>query len=296
MSDYMIRAMAGNNELRCCAVTSRGLVEEARVAHGTSPVASAALGRTMSGALMMSDLLKNDGDLITVRFDGDGPLGTVVVTADHRGNVKGYVQNPQVWLPLKADGHLDVGCAVGNGTLTVIRDLDAANSYTGQVAIRSGEIAEDLTYYYAESEQIPSSVGLGVLVDTDQSIRQAGGFLVQLMPSASDDTLERLEENLSLIRSVTDMLEDGLKPENILKEVLRGFDDLTITQRSEVRFHCNCSRERVERALMLIDAKDLQEMIGENRGAELCCSFCGRKYEFSTDDLIRIRLRAMNRD
>lgn len=292
MGDYMIRAMAGNNELRCCAVTSRELVEEAHRAHGTSPVASAALGRTMSGALMMSDLLKNDDDLITVRFDGDGPLGAVIVTADHHGNVKGYVQHPQVWLPLKADGHLDVGRAVGRGMLTVIRDLDAANSYTGQTAIRSGEIAEDLTYYYAESEQIPSSVGLGVLVDTDQSIRQAGGFIVQLMPSASGGTIERLEANLSSIRSVTDMLEDGMTPEDMLGEVLRGFDDLVITQRCSVQFHCDCSRERVERALMLIDTKDLQELIDEDRGAELGCSFCGKKYEFTTDDLIRIRQRS----
>ena len=295
MSDYMIRAMAGNQELRCAAVSSRDLLEEARRAHGTSPLASAALGRTMSGALMMSGMLKNDDDLITVRLDGDGPLGAIVVTADYHGRVKGYVQHPQVWLPLKENGHLDVGRAVGKGLLTVIRDLDSMNSYTGQTEIRTGEIAEDLTYYFAESEQVPSSMGLGVLVDTDQSIRRSGGFLVQLMPSASEETITRLEQNLSEIRSVTDMLEDGFTPEQMLGEVLRGFDDPEITERMPVRFYCSCSRDRVERALMLISGEDLQSLIDEDRGAELACQFCGKTYRFGTEDLIRIRLRSLNR-
>ena len=292
MKDYLIRRMAGNNELRCCAVTSKWLVEEARMAHGTSPVASAALGRTMSGALLMSDLLKGDDDLMTVRFDGDGPLGAVVVTAGRHGDVKGYVQNPQVWLPLKADGHLDVGRAVGKGMLTVIRDLDGENSYTGQTAIRTGEIAEDLTWYFAESEQVPSSVGLGVLVDTDQTIRKAGGFLIQLMPYASDETIDRLEQNLGSIRSVTDMLEDGLAPEQMLGEVLRGFDDLAIVERMPVRFRCNCSRDRVEQALMLIGEVELKELIRAGQGASLSCQFCGKQYYFGTSELEKIRARA----
>ena len=287
-NDYMIRGIAGNNEIRCFAVTGRDLVEKARAAHGTSPVATAALGRTMMGALMMSDMLKNDDDLLTIRFDGDGPLGSIVVTADHHGNVKGYVQQPLVMLPLKADGHLDVGRAVGKGTLTVIRDLDMKDTYNGQIAIHSGEIADDLTHYFAESEQIPSSVGLGVLVDTDHTVKKAGGFLIQLMPFASEETISRLEKNLSSIRYVTEMLEDGMTPEDMLREVLKGFDDLRITDKTKVQFHCNCSRDRVSRALSLLGEKELTSMIEEKKPVELSCSFCGRKYAFSVAELEEI--------
>ena len=293
--DYMIRGIAGNDEIRCFAVTGRNLVEKARDAHGTSPVATAALGRTMLGALMMSDMLKNDDDLLTVRFDGDGPLGSIVVTADHHGNVKGYVQQPLVMLPLKADGHLDVGRAVGKGTLTVIRDLDMKNTYNGQIAIHSGEIADDLTHYFAESEQIPSSVGLGVLVDTDHTVKKAGGFLIQLMPFASEETIRRLEKNLSSIRYVTEMLEDGMTPEDMLREALRGFDDLRITDETKVQFHCNCSRERVSRALSLLGEKELTSMIEEKKPVELSCSFCGRKYAFSVAELEKIRENVRNK-
>lgn len=287
--DYMIRGIAGNNEIRCFAVTGRNLVDKARAAHGTSPVATAALGRTMMGALMMSDMLKNEDDLLTIRIDGDGPLGSIVVTADHHGNVKGYVQQPLVMLPLKADGHLDVGRAVGKGTLTVIRDLDMKDTYNGQIAIHSGEIADDLTHYFAESEQIPSSVGLGVLVDTDQTVKKAGGFLIQLMPFASEETISRLEKNLSSIRYVTEMLEDGMTPEDMLREALSGFDDLRITDKTKVQFYCNCSRERVERALSLLGERELTSMIEEQKPAELSCSFCGSKYVFSIAELEEIR-------
>ena len=243
----------------------------------------------MMGALMMSDMLKNEDDLLTIRFDGDGPLGSVVVTADHHGNVKGYVQQPLVVLPLKADGHLDVGQAVGRGTLTVIRDLDMKDTYNGQIAIHSGEIADDLTHYFAESEQIPSSVGLGVLVDTDQTVKKAGGFLIQLMPFASEETISRLEKNLSSIRYVTEMLEDGMTPEDMLREALSGFDDLRITDKTEVQFYCNCSRQRVERALSLLGEKELTSMIEEQKPTELSCSFCGSKYVFSIAELEEIR-------
>ena len=287
--DYMIRGIAANNEVRCFAVTGRGLVDKARRSHGTSPVATAALGRTMMGALMMSDMLKNEDDLLTIRFDGDGPLGSIVVTVDHHGNVKGYVQQPLVMLPLKKDGHLDVGRAVGKGTLTVIRDLDMKDTYNGQIAIHSGEIADDLTHYFAESEQIPSSVGLGVLVDTDQTVKKAGGFLIQLMPFASEETIQRLEKNLSHIRYVTEMLEDGMTPEDMLKEALAGFDDLRITDRTPVQFYCNCSRDRVQRALTLLGEKELNSMIEENKPVELSCSFCGSKYAFSIAELEAIR-------
>ena len=198
--DYMIRAIAANDEIRAFAVTSRNLVEEARKAHNTSPLATAALGRTMSAAVMMNDMLKNEDDLLTLQFNGDGPLGQITVTADHHGNVKGFVQHTDVKLPLKADGHLDVGRGVGKGTLTVIRDLDDGKTYNGQVEIHSGEIADDITHYFAESEQVPSSVGLGVLVDTDRTVRKAGGFIIQLMPFTSDETIDKLEKNLKKIR------------------------------------------------------------------------------------------------
>lgn len=294
-NDYMIRGIAANNEIRCFAITGRDLVDKARSSHGTSPVATAALGRTMMGALMMSDMLKNDDDLLTIRFDGDGPLGSIVVTADHHGNVKGYVQQPLVMLPLKADGHLDVGRAVGKGTLTVIRDLDLKDTYNGQIAIHSGEIADDLTHYFAESEQIPSSVGLGVLVDTDHTVKKAGGFLIQLMPFASDETISRLEKNLSAIRYVTEMLEDGMTPEDMLREALNGFDDLRITDTTEVQFFCNCSRDRVSRALALLGDEELTSMIRDQKLVELSCSFCGRKYEFSVAELEQIKAEAQHK-
>lgn len=294
-NDYMIRGITANNEIRCFAITGRDLVDKARLSHGTSPVATAALGRTMMGALMMSDMLKNDDDLLTIRFDGDGPLGSIVVTADHHGNVKGYVQQPLVMLPLKADGHLDVGRAVGKGTLTVIRDLDLKDTYNGQIAIHSGEIADDLTHYFAESEQIPSSVGLGVLVDTDHTVKKAGGFLIQLMPFASDETISRLENNLSAIRYVTEMLEDGMTPEDMLREALNGFDDLRITDTTEVQFFCNCSRDRVSRALALLGDEELTSMIMDQKPVELSCSFCGRKYEFSVAELEQIKAEAQHK-
>lgn len=294
-NDYMIRGIAANNEVRCFAITGRDLVDKARLSHGTSPVATAALGRTMMGALMMSDMLKNDDDLLTIRFDGDGPLGSIVVTADHHGNVKGYVQQPLVMLPLKADGHLDVGRAVGKGTLTVIRDLDLKDTYNGQIAIHSGEIADDLTHYFAESEQIPSSVGLGVLVDTDHTVKKAGGFLIQLMPFASDETISRLEKNLSAIHYVTEMLEDGMTPEDMLREALNGFDDLRITDTTEVQFFCNCSRDRVSRALALLGDEELTSMIRDQKTVELSCSFCGRKYAFSVAELEQIKAEAQHK-
>ena len=286
--DYMVRAIAADQQIRAFAVTTRDLVEYARKAHDTWPVATAALGRTLSGALMMSDMLKNDDDLLTVQFAGDGPLGGITVTADHHGNVKGYVKNPHVELPLKKDGHLDVGHAVGKGTLTVIRDLDLKNTYNGQVAIHSGEIADDLTHYFAESEQVPSSVGLGVLVDTDHSVKKAGGFIVQLMPFTTDETISRLEENLKDIPYVTEMLEQGMTPEDMLRRVLQGFD-VQFTGTNPVQFHCNCSKERVGRALMLIGEVELTSLIEEKKDVELSCQFCGRRYTFTVPELEALR-------
>lgn len=290
--DYMIRAMAANEEVRAFAVTSRNLVEEARKAHDTSPVCTAALGRTMSAALMMSDMLKDKDALLTINFEGDGPIGGITATADNNGNVKGYVVNPDVDLPLRADGHLDVGRAVGRGTLTVIRDMDRDHTYNGQVAIHSGEIADDLTHYFAESEQIPSVVDLGVLVDTDCTVKHAGGFIIQLMPFASEETISHLEQNVQNLDRMTDMQDQGLSPEQMLDRVLDGFD-VQITETIPVQFHCNCSEERVREALKLFGQQELDSMIEDSRASgedtEVTCHFCGKRYRFTVGQLEEIR-------
>ena len=288
MSDYMVRGIAADEQLRVFAVTTKGLVEEARKAHGTTPVATAALGRTMSAALMMAYMLKGEKDLLTIQFDGDGPLQGIVVTADSHGGVKGYVKNPLVVLPLKADGHLNVGAAVGRGTLTVLRDLNMKDSYAGQTPIFSGEIAEDITHYFAESEQTPSSVGLGVLVDTDHSVLCAGGFIIQVMPFAEDEVITKLEENLKKIPYVTDMMRDGASPEEILKRALEGFD-LEILETKPVRFFCNCTRERTERALMLLGEAELTEIAKQKEGTTLTCQFCGKKYHYTAEEILALR-------
>ena len=288
MSEYMVRGVAANEQLRVFALTTRDLVEEARKAHGTTPVATAALGRTMSAALMMAYMLKGEKDLLTIQFDGDGPLQGIVVTADSHGGVKGYVKNPLVMLPLKEDGHLNVGGAIGRGTLTVIRDLNMKDSYAGQTPIYSGEIAEDITHYFAESEQIPSSVGLGVLVDTDHSVLCAGGFIVQVMPFADDAVITKLEENLKHIPYVTDMQREGASPEDMLRRVLEGFD-LEILETKPVRFFCNCTRERTERALMLLGEDELSEIAKQKEGTTLTCQFCGKKYHYSAEEILALR-------
>lgn len=290
--DTMIRATAANAQIRAFAVSSRNLVEKARTAHGLSPIATAALGRTMTGALMMADMLKGPTDLLTIQIDGDGPLGSIVVTADNRGGVKGYVQNGDVELPPNAQGHLNVGAAVGKGTLTVIRDLGLKDPYVGRTPLQTGEIAEDLTYYYAASEQVPSSVGLGVLVNRRENgrTRQAGGFIVQLMPFAGEETISKLEDNLREIPSVTQMLESGCTPVEMLDKVLDGLDPV-ITSEMPVEFRCNCSRDRYSRALVLLGRKEVQEMINDGEPIEITCRFCGRKYGFGIDELREILSR-----
>ena len=283
--DYMIRATAANAQVRAFAVSSRDLVEHAREAQDLSPVAAAALGRTMSAALMMADMLKGPQDLLTIKIDGDGPLGGILVTADNHGGVKGYVQDPKVDLPNKSDRHLDVGGAVGHGTLTVIRDMGMKDPYVGQTAIQTGEIAEDITYYYAVSEQIPSSVGLGVLVNRkEKKILQAGGFIVQLMPFAAEETIAALEKNLRGIDSVTAMLSAGDTPEQMLEKVLKGLD-LVVTEKTPVRFYCNCGKERYERALVLLGRDEVQKIVDEGEPVEIKCQFCGKKYSFSPEEL-----------
>ena len=283
--DYMIRATAANAQIRAFAVTSRDLVEYAREAHDLTPVATAALGRTMSAALMIADMLKGPQDLLTIRIDGDGPLGGILVTADNHGGVKGYVEHPEAELPNNAMGHLDVGGAVGRGTLTVIRDMGMKDPYVGQTAIQTGEIAEDITYYFAVSEQIPSSVGLGVLVNRSQKkVLQAGGFIVQLMPFAEEETISKLEENLKGIDPVTKMLSAGDTPEQMLEKVLQGLDPV-ITDKIPTAFRCNCGKERYERALVLLGKDEVQKIVDDGRPVEIRCQFCGKKYTFSTEEM-----------
>lgn len=287
MSDYMVRATAADNQIRAFAVTSRELVEEARSRHDTSPVITAALGRMLSGAVMMGAMMKGEDDLLTLQVRCMGPVQGLTVTADTRGNVKGCAQIPDVMLPPNQLGKLDVGGALGEGILTVIKDMGLKEPYAGQVALQTGEIAEDLTYYFAASEQIPSSVGLGVLMNRDNTVRQAGGFIIQLMPFTDEKVISKLEEKITQMKSVTEMLEQGLTPEQILEEVL-GDLNLEVGERSPVQFSCNCSRERITKALISIGKKELQEMIDDGKPIEVKCHFCNTAYQFSIEDLKEI--------
>ncbi len=283
-SDFCIRAVAADEQIRAFAAVTKDMTEEARARHNTSPVATAALGRLLSAGAMMGSMMKGDKDLLTLQVRGDGPLKGLTVTADSHGNVKGYPVDPQVLIHAKPNGKLDVGGAVGRGTLTVIRDLGLKEPYSGQVELQTGEIAEDLTYYFAVSEQIPSAVGLGVLMNRENTVRQAGGFIIQLMPFAAEETIARLEKNLQDIPSVTTMLDQGCGPEDVLRRVLDGFD-LTITQKQEVRFSCSCSRDRVRKALISIGRKELESIIRDGKETELKCHFCNTAYHFSVDEI-----------
>ena len=288
MTDYMVRAIAAGEQIRAFAVTGRELVEYARSAHNTSPIATAALGRTMCAGLMMADMLKGKDDVLTIQVNGDGPLQGITVTADNHGTVKGYVKNPAVILPPKENGHLNVGGAVGSGTLSVSRDLENGQVYGSSVELHSGEIADDLTWYFAESEQVPSSVGLGVLMNKDNTVREAGGFIIQLMPNTHDAVISRLEENIGKLPDVTEMLREGKNPEELLETVLSGFD-LTITDRQPVNFSCNCSRDRVSRALKLLGPEELDSMINDGEPVTLHCQFCEKQYTFNIEELKGLR-------
>ena len=292
MTDYIVRAMAGNAQIRAFAATTRNTVEAARVAHNLSPVASAALGRTLTAGAMMGAMLKGENELVTLQFQGDGPIEGIIVTADSMGNVKGYVGNPSVMLPPNYAGKLDVGAAVGYGMLQVTKDMGLKEPYCGQTVINTGEIAEDLTYYFASSEQVPSSVGLGVLMDKElANVRQAGGFIIQLMPFADDAVIEKLEQNLSQIPSVTTMLDEGMTPEDMLKRVLEGMD-VEFTDTLPVQFSCNCSKERIEKALVSVGEKDLKDMIADGKPIEVNCHFCNTNYTFTIEDLQGLLKRA----
>lgn len=290
--DYMVRATAGNAQIRAFAATTKDLADFGRKAHGLSPIATAALGRLMTGTVMMGQMMDNDSDMITVKMDGDGPLKSVLATADNKGNVKGYVSNPYVIMEPNAAGHLNVGGGIGEGTLTVIRDMGLKEPYVGQVPLYTGEVAEDLTYYFTKSEQTPSSVGLGVLVERENlSVIAAGGFIIQLMPFADEQTITHLEFNLGKFSSVTDILKAGKTPEDMLKIVLEGFD-IEFTDTVDLNFYCNCDKDRVERALMLIGEKEIQDMIDEGKEIELKCQFCNKAYTFSVDELKEIKEKA----
>ncbi len=288
MSDYLVRAAAADAQVRAFAVTARDTVETARAAHDTSPVMTAALGRLLCAGAMMGSMMKGDADILTLQIRGDGPAGGLTVTADSKGRVKGYAVHPQVILPANSHGKLDVGGAIGAGTLQVIRDLGLKEPYVGQTDLQTGEIAEDLTWYFAASEQVPSSVGLGVLMEKNNTVKQAGGFIVQLMPFAEETVIEKLEANLSRIHSVTKLLEDGNSPEQILGILLEGMD-MEILSTMPVEFSCNCSRDRVAKALYSIGKKEMDEMIADGEPIEVKCHFCNRAYQFSVEDLKQIR-------
>ena len=284
MNDYMIRATAADGQIRAFAATTKEMVETAKNAHNTSPIATAALGRLMTAAAMMGSDLKGEGELLTLRIEGDGPIGGLLVTADGKGDVKGYAFNPDVMLPPNAQGKLDVGGSLGLGVLSVIKDIGLKEPYVGQTQIITGEIAEDLTYYFATSEQVPSSVALGVLMNKDNTVRQAGGFIIQLLPDASDEIIDRLEAKLSGISSITSLLDAGKTPEEILTDILGEFG-LEILKKMPVQFHCDCECSRVEKAIISIGRKEIQDMIDEGKEIEVNCQFCNKHYKFSVDEL-----------
>lgn len=291
MDNYMIRATAADGMIRAFAATTKDVVEEARSRHNLSPIACAALGRLMTATLMMGWDMKSESDLITVQIQCDGPIKGLLATADNRGRVKGYVNNPDVMLPPNAAGKLDVGGALDLGVLSVIRDVGLKEPYVGQTILISGEVAEDIAYYYATSEQVPSSVALGVLMNKDNTVRQAGGFIIQLMPGADDELAERLENKIKGLKSMTTMLDEGLSPEEILKLILDEFD-LVINDTQTVQFHCNCDKNRVEKVLISVGHDNLQEMIDDGKTIEMVCHFCGKKYEFTVEEMKELLKKA----
>lgn len=282
--DYCIRATAAGGQIRAFAATTRGMTEEARRRHETSPVITAALGRLMTAGAMMGTMMKGDRDQLTLKIQGDGPVKSLTVVTDSQGNVKGFAQVPQVMLHANDKGKLDVSGALGNGVLTVTRDLGLGDPYVGTSMLVTGEIAEDLTYYFATSEQVPSSVGLGVLMNRENTVRQAGGFIVQLMPGVEEETITWLEEKLGTLPPVTSMLDRGMTPEQILADILGPFG-LEILEKSEVRFSCNCSKDRVRRAVASLGRKDLEELRDEGQPVEVHCDFCNTSYWFTPEEL-----------
>lgn len=284
MTDYIIRATAAEGQIRAFAATTRDLVEYARSAHNTSPVATAALGRLLTAGAMMGIMMKGEKDLLTLKIEGDGPIGGLTVTADSRGNVKGYAFHPEVMLPPNAKGKLDVGGALGIGVLSVIKDIGLKDPYVGQTILVTSEIAEDLTYYFAISEQTPSSVALGVLMERDNTVKQAGGFILQMMPGASEEVISALEKRLGEITSITALLDAGNTPEMILEHILGDFG-LEILDKLPTAFSCNCSEERIEKALISVGKQELQSMIEDGKTIEVNCHFCNKHYPVTVERL-----------
>ena len=285
--DYIVRATAAGQQLRAFAITSRNITEKARSIHNTSPVATAALGRLLTAASMMGSMMKGEKDVLTLQIECGGPIGGLMVTSGSDGNVKGYVNNPGILLPPNPQGKLDVAGALGPGFLNVIRDTGLKEPYNGQTHLVSGEIAEDLTYYYATSEQVPSSVGLGVLMDKDNTVKQAGGFIIQVMPDADDEVIDRLEKSINSITSVTDMLENGMGPEDILEYIIKD-GSVEILEKIPVQYYCNCSKDRVSRVISSLGRSGLQEMIEEGSPVEVNCHFCNSHYVFDMEDLKKL--------
>ena len=284
MSDYIVRGHAAGGTVRAFAADTTETVAEAMERHFTYPVVTAALGRLLTAGAMMGSMMKGEDDLITLTVKGDGPIGNITVSADSHGNVKGFAGNPQVEVPDKYAGKLDVGTAVGRGTLSVVMDLGLSDPYNGTVELQTGEIADDLAYYFTVSEQTPSAVGLGVMIDTDSSVKHSGGFIIQMMPDVSEETISAVESKLADLKPVTSMMDEGMTPEMILEHIL-GDLGLEITERSDVRFHCNCSKERVSEALATLKPGDIQEMIDDGETIEVKCFFCNTAYNFTVDEL-----------
>ena len=288
MKDYMIRATAANDAVRAFAITSRNMVEAAREAHNTSPVVTAALGRMLTAGSMMGVTLKGDDDLLTLQIQGSGPMKGITVTANSKGEVKGFPNVAVVDLPPK-NGKLDVGGAIDLGIMRVIKDMGLKEPYVGTVELQTGEIAEDLTYYFAVSEQIPSSVGLGVLMNKDNTVAYAGGFIIQLMPFTSEEVISVIEENLKTLPPVTDMLSSGMTPEDMLNTVLKGLDVKVMETIDTATFNCDCSRKRVEKSLSSLGKEDMDDIIAEGKPVEVRCQFCNKAYEFSIEELKSLR-------
>ena len=291
MGDYLVRAVGADGDFRIFACTATDLVDQARKRHSTWPVATAALGRTMIASLLLGANMKGE-DIITLRVLGDGPLGAVVVTADAKGKVRGYVQNPNIHLPSPKPGKLAVGAAVGKGLLNITRDLGLKEPFTGSVELVSGEIAEDLALYLTKSEQTPSAVSLGVLVEPDNSVRAAGGLILQLMPGADDEVLEKLEENLASLPPISSLVAEGKKPEDIVELVCQNLS-FKIVGDMPICFSCNCSRERLKNILISLGSEELEEMISEQGQAEVQCHFCSEKYTFNSSELQQILRQAI---
>ena len=285
--DYIIRATAANAQIRAFAIRSTNLVEEARTRHQTSPIATAALGRLLSAGAMMGSMMKNDSDVLTLQVTGDGPIGGITVTANSKGDVKGYVNHPEVMIPPK-NGKLDVGGAVGQGVLSVIKDMGLKEPFTGQVQLQTGEIGDDITYYFLTSEQVPSSVGLGVLLNHDYEVDVAGGFIIQVMPFIDEDVLDQLEANITRLSSVTQLLKEYHTAEDMLRHVLHGFD-VEITDRMNARFFCDCSKERIEKALISVGKVELDDMIKDGETIEVMCHFCNTAYYVTVEELKVLR-------